>query len=101
MGEYYDNNGKKATDFVIGFFGFPFAAGTLMQIATLLFSLLQKTGIAINAGIVAISIYLILMVAAIVVAFKKKRRYIAIGIISNLLLVLLVFGACMAVLNGM
>jgi hypothetical protein len=93
MKDYYDKPNRKALDFLIGAFAFPIAL-------YFFFYLLNWLLLQIIPVFVSLTLTVCLTVAAIVLAFKKNRRYIGIGIIAGLALPLLIFGTCLLVLSG-
>jgi len=96
---YYANKDNKIRDFILGLFGPVVISIFLMSILTKL----STYGSFFLEGYYfsAISIILfIIMLASIYVSFRKKRRYIGIGLISFFILPFLLFGACMMIFTG-
>ena len=98
-GDYYVDSGKKWTDFIIGFFA-PIFVGAIFYSLVLV---LNTIGIIARRNIdEAVSLFLaplllLLIIVSVIIAFTKKRRFLAIGILSALLLPLLAMGACTGV----
>ncbi|EKE06488.1 MAG: hypothetical protein ACD_18C00347G0013 [uncultured bacterium] len=94
---YYTNKSKKVADFMIGFFGF-------ITISILLAILLQSFFYVFPRNDFMTWLYIIVPIAltilGIYIPFRKKRRYIGIGIISFFILPFLLFGACMIIFTG-
>jgi hypothetical protein len=80
-GDYYINNGRKIGDFFMGFFGMAGISFVLLiLIAQLGFFLLVFGGFALDLFYVVIfAIALISFVFAVVMFFRRGRKYIAIG----------------------
>jgi hypothetical protein len=104
--EYYlKNKSGKITDFLIGFFGV-IGANILLAIFVPLLSMAGganntvASALALGGGIMGI-LELIAYVILIVVFFKRQRRFIAIGMLSTLLLPLLLLGACLIMVFGL
>jgi hypothetical protein len=95
MTDYYTSNKKKIIDFLIGFLGAPIVMWILgLTIGSFSTRLPQ-------AGIVGLVFFLFLLIAAPIIAFRKNRRYIGMGMIaSTLLLPFLALGACFIMLSG-
>ena len=85
----YYKSGSKSIDFIIGFLG----------IIILLFALATSGAIFFN-GITGLLILLLVMLFLIVLFFKIGRKFIAIGIISVLIVGLLLFGSCLMMLSN-
>lgn len=102
--DYYTSAGRKVGDFCIGFFGVWVLSYILSIILTLLFYFLSLsnsgTGFAFSSMIVIAVIALLVAIIGIIVAFKKGRRYIGIGIIVSAIIPLLLLGACWLILAG-
>jgi hypothetical protein len=109
--EYYTTSKRKVTDFFIGFIGIP--AGLLLIFAGLSFllnAIIQNlndqnasySGAWAGSIILLLTvILLVLYILAIIYAFKKNRRYIAIGLLSAFVIPFLIAGACfIVVLSG-
>jgi len=94
-GDFYaSNKEKKVSDFFIGFFGFfgiSAAAGFLISLlGSLLYALYSIQWI----------LYVAIFAGGIVWANAHGRKYIALGILSTLLIPLLLFGACIIIFSG-
>jgi len=83
---YYTNVGRKISDFCLGFFGIILIGylGTLIDL-----NLLGINGI----------FYLLIYILVIIGVFKIQRKFIAIGILAPLILLLLIFGGCVFLVN--
>jgi len=90
MKSYYIDNKRKIQDFVMGFFGILILAGIIFIVP------LSILGSLINEGFVFYWLPLILLVISLllmVLFFKISRKYIAIGILSSTVFLLLVYVA--------
>ena len=88
------SNGR---DFVIGFFSSTIPA-TLLIVA----SGFGVTGKLAALFPIAIIVCLVAVIVATIMAFKHKRKYIAIGLLASILAVpLLVFGSCLAIISNL
>lgn len=94
--DYYVSSGRKAGDFLVGFFGVIILSILYTVIANFLSSFFS-TSVWITIGFLFSIISYILLT---VLFFKIGRRFIAIGIISIALVPLLLFGSCMVILMG-
>ncbi|MFH1191977.1 MAG: hypothetical protein V1655_00715 [bacterium] len=93
--DYHTSKDKKAKDFLIGFFGIIillFLYSIVISFAPLLFYFASMVWVIYFIPIAAI-------VAAPVIFFKRGRRFIAVGIVSALLIPFLVFGSCLLLLK--
>jgi hypothetical protein len=104
--EYYlKNKSGKITDFLIGFFGV-IGANILLAVIVPLISMVGgpndtiASALALGGGVMAI-IEFIAYVILIIVFFKKQRRFIAIGMLSTLILPFLIVGACLIMIFGL
>ena len=88
--DYYLEPGKKIGDFFLGFFG-----------ALMVVVIAGVIGAA-APGSAAISVIgnLVLLIAGIVHFFRRGRRFIAIGMISIIIIPVLLFGACAILMTG-
>lgn len=87
---YYKDTGSKVTDFLVGFIGYPI----IVLLAQFSFgpNLLRKGGELAAWGAAAVA--LCLTACLTVVAYRLGRKFIAIGILSTLLLPLIAAGSC-------
>lgn len=83
---YYTASRMKVADFCLGFFG-------VLLVLVVLFSLPSLPWLGGSDMISIISI--VVMLFCIVQAFRKGRKFIAIGIISIILIPILVLGSCL------
>jgi hypothetical protein len=86
-------------DFLIGFFGTLVCVGIIGSI--IFSSLLGISGIPFPSYVSVLVVFLLFFIGAIIYFFKIGRKFIAIGIISALVIPLLIFGACVAILTTM
>ena len=97
---YINNPGKAVGDFCLGFFG-------IWVVDTIVWFLLAGVFSTLNAGILGnffVSIFIILILPFIIfpiIFFNIGRRYVAIGILSSLVLPLIIFGACLIIISGL
>lgn len=108
--DFYNSAGKKIGDFVLGFFIglIVFYSGIFFYIVLRPISLITGFGGGLNylstPNIILQFLLLGLLIFIIIKVFKKKRRFIGIGIIIAMvfpiLLVLLLFGACLVIIIG-
>lgn len=104
---YSSGKNNKGMDFVFGFGGL-IIFDVLYAILSFLFSIIEYSPIPKEFGlIISITLFILywgLAIGAIILAFKKKRKFIGIGIISffilKIVLALLLFGACMVLMVG-
>ena len=89
---YYKTTGSKVTDFLLGFFGFP----VLLSWGGMMLSRLRDP----NLGSYALTGAALLALGFCFYAVQKGRKYIAIGIVSSIIIPLLVVGGCMMVIYG-
>ena len=99
---YYTSGGRKFLDFILGFVGLPSVAVTGGVGLGTMFSYVDGME---PLGMLVMALALAGLIAAMIVAFRKGRRYIGQGIACFLGLLLLVpvllFGACLLILaNG-
>jgi len=95
--DYYTTTGKKVGDFGKGFFlniGIGIVASLLVSYLSII------TSISIIGTIISI-LFFVMDVFLIIRFFKENRRYIAIGMLSSLIIPLLLFGACTLLLSGL
>jgi hypothetical protein len=108
---YYQNDSnKKIIDFFIGFFGtmaFWIISAIVFSLINLFVNTIIDSDIIdfISAMLIFIMTFiqflpLLFTIIGIVYFFKKGRRFIAIGILSTIILPLLLFGACIIMLTG-
>lgn len=108
---YYTDKNKKIIDFLIGFFGI-WVINSITGIISLMISgaitmisiVIAKTQPIANIIPVITSFFLLIAQIGIYIyiirqAFKRDRRFIAIGILSSLVIPLLLFGACFAIFS--
>lgn len=107
--DFYNSTGKKIGDFVLGFF-----IGLIVISSGIFFNMVLRL-IGLSTGFGGVLNYLAtpnislqflllgLLIFIIIKAFKKKRRFIGIGIIIAMglpiLLFLLLFGACLVIIG--
>jgi hypothetical protein len=90
---YYTTTKRKVSDFCIGFFG-----GIMLNVLLVFLSFsLSRSG---SFDWIGSLFDLLFFVFLIVYFFKKGRRFIAIGMISMILLPLLAFGSCLVLIMG-
>jgi len=103
--DYYTSTGRKVGDFCIGFFGTGIAlqiiSGVFFLFVTFIFGNNPDQSLIYLTLLLSIIILLALYILGIVIAFKKGRRFIGIGIISTILVPLLLFGACIILFAGL
>lgn len=98
--DYYANGQKKVIDFIYGFFG------SIILNVLLFFLFFSLPGVYnVQSNFVLISSLLLLLnIVMIVLSFNYKRKYLGIGIISAIFLIvlipLLIFGACFLAFSG-
>lgn len=93
---YYKDTSSKVTDFLVGFLGYP--------IVTLLAQLAfapSARGLGGTDSVVMAVISLVLTVAFVIFAYKRGRKFIAIGIISLLIVPVIAAGSCLLMLMAM
>ncbi len=88
--DYYADAGSKVGDFCLGFFG----TGVAVFVVAMLAGLLGPLGIVVGLA------YQVAFIWGIAWGFKSGRRFVAIGILSTLILPLIVVGACFLFLFG-
>ena len=81
----YENRSAKVLDFVIGFLG----AIVLVVAAGAATGMMQNVAGLVIGGVLAL--------IAVIAAFVIRRHYIAIGLLTVLVLPLLVLGACISI----
>jgi hypothetical protein len=80
---YYSNMGRKIGDFFIGFAVIPIVAALCVAL--------------LGAGFIWLAVCG--AIAGTIVCFSIGRRFIAIGLLSTLLIPVLIFGACILALS--
>jgi len=95
--DYYTTTSRKVLDFIVGFFGI-ITVGIAWSFFGNLLSMIPGFGVFGSVYMLLIPLF---SIAAVVASFVLKRRYIAIGMISAMLIPLLVFGACIIALSPM
>jgi len=106
---YYDTEGKRVKDFFLGFIlSIVIGVFVYFVFGTILGQLLYYLGASkiYSSGFFSslLSTILPILLGGIlgtVLAFKRGRRYIGIGIICAIVLPLLFFGACLIVISGL
>lgn len=96
--DYYETTGQKTKDFLLGFFGIWLMGAILTGIFYLIFLAFPNSIISFGLSSLFSLIELILAIGGIIYFRRIGRRYIAIGIITSIVLPILIFGACLAVL---
>jgi hypothetical protein len=91
---YYTRTRRKVGDFFLGFFGSMVLSLLLVVLSAFLSSLSADYSLVSSLFSLALSVFLI------VFFFRKGRRFIAIGMISMILLPLLAFGSCLVLIMG-
>ena len=86
--DYYTKTSQKVGDFLLGLFGFVIIYFLLFLISVLSFG----SSLFYNIGVI---IYLL----SIFIFFRINRRFIAIGMLSIFILVVLIFGGCLLLLS--
>lgn len=104
---YYTSAGRKWGDFAIGFFG-SIAVNVVTQLITSMiistysnasqYSIGASISTEINYRGVGLLVTFILSIVAIVYAFKRRRRFIAIGMIATACLPFLFLGGCLLII---
>ena len=89
---YYKTTGRKVTDFLLGFLGYP----VLISWGGLMLSRLRYP----NLGSYALAAAALLALGFCFYAVQMGRKYIAIGIVSSIIIPLLFIGGCMMVMYG-
>jgi hypothetical protein len=89
---YYKDTGSKVTDFLFGFFGYPI----IMSLAQLAFGPRRPMWSGIQTWVTAV-ISLVLTITFVVFAYKRGRKFLAIGIISVLIIPLIAAGSCLLI----
>jgi hypothetical protein len=90
--DYYRDQGKKVGDFCLGFFG-----ACLVLIVAVAIAASAAGG---NSWAVSLVGNLVLLIAGIVHFFRRGRRYIAIGMMSVVLVPALLAGTCAIIFLG-
>ena len=89
---YYKDTGSKVTDFLVGFFGYPI----IILLAQLAFG--PRVPMWGGPGTwVAAVLSLVLPIVFIIFAYTRGRKFIAIGILSLLIVPLIVAGSCLLI----
>jgi hypothetical protein len=97
--DYYTDRASKVGDFCLGFFGVGLAlVGVAVVVVPIAMSLASRHGEYVG-GISSI-VGFVLFLVGIVEAFRKGRRYIAIGMLSLILVPVLLVGTCALVIMG-
>ena len=89
---YYTTTRSKVTDFLLGFFGFPM----LLSFGGLMLIGVRNP----NLGTYALVGAALVTLAVSSYAVQKGRKYIAIGVVSSVILPFLVLGSCLLVISG-
>lgn len=89
---YYKTTRSKVTDFLLGFFGFP----VLLSWGGMMLSRVRDP----NLGDYSMAGAALLALGSCFYAVQKGRKYIAIGIVSSIIIPLLIVGSCLLVLYG-
>lgn len=102
--DYYVTRGKKIGDFLIGFFGCYVLNTLIPSLFFVVFNIFRNSefgrwGMDV-AGFSVTVLTLGLNIASVIYFFKIQRRFIAIGIIGAVVLLLLLVGGCFAVWAG-
>lgn len=97
--DIYTTTGKKVAHFFIGFLGITFLISIIVG---LLSSLIAQIFNLDDLAIIwyMLSFTLILFITTPIYFFKKNYRYIAIGILSSLIIPLIFAGACFIMFAG-
>lgn len=96
--EYYKERKDKVIDFIIGFFGI-WGLYTLLSVLSGLILLSLGTDAGIFIFSIPIFLLLIISIIAVIISFKKNRRYIGIGIMASYIIPLLLVGACFGIFS--
>jgi heme/copper-type cytochrome/quinol oxidase subunit 4 len=91
--EYYTSDGRRIGDFFIGFVG-----SIVLVLIAYIFTTFNRSFV--SFGALSLFAPLALLILASVVSGIQGRRYIAIGIVSAIIIPLLFFGACWIVIIG-
>jgi hypothetical protein len=91
---YYKNTASKVTDFLMGFLGYPM----IMFFAQMAFGPEIPMRGSSLAGVGTALVSLALTVFFVVFAYKRGRKFIAIGILSLVIVPLIAFGSCLLVI---
>ncbi len=90
---YYKDTGSKVTDFLVGFLGYPI----IMLLAQMAFGPdIPMRGSSL-AGLGTAIVSLAFTVFFVVFAYKRGRKFIAIGILSLLIVPLIAAGSCLLI----
>jgi hypothetical protein len=89
---YYKDTGSKVTDFLVGFLGYPI----IILLAQLAFGPRVPMWGGTETLVTAV-ISLVLTIVFVVFAYKRGRKFIAIGIISLLIIPLIAAGSCLLI----
>jgi len=88
---------RNGLDFAIGFFGSILLVTTVSTVSGLLSKLLPNI-MTVALGLVSLMINLSFFIVGPIVAFRRKRKFIGIGILAALIAVpLLLMGSCFAI----
>ena len=91
---YYKDTGSKVTDFFIGFLGYPIASLLVQLLMGARFPGMRGTATDWIASVLSLG----LAIFCVVYAYKRGRKFIAIGILSLMIVPLIAFGGCMLVI---
>ncbi len=86
---YYKDRGTKIKDFFIGFLGYP----ALMTVLPALSALRGDSG-AVLGGLYTV----LVSVGFLVYSYQTGRKYIAIGLLSLIIVPLLIMGSCLLIM---
>lgn len=97
---YYTTTGKKVGDFALGFLGTGFVASFVSTFISSLLFFPATLKNSLFSSTIPILISIAVILSLIILSFKVGRKFIAIGIISLLLIPLLILGSCSLLLFG-
>lgn len=93
----YITKGQKVTDFLIGFFG-----GILYSIAmTFTLGIFTQPPIVDYVGVFLAAVFLVYVGLIVYFIGFNKRKYIGIGLLGFVILILVMFGGCFFIANSM
>lgn len=90
---YYKDTGSKVTDFLVGFLGYPIIV-LLARFA--LTPRLPREYAGVIAWVMGV-VMMVLTIFLVVFAYKRGRKFIAIGILSLLIVPLIAAGSCLLI----
>ena len=88
-------SGNKVGDFFLGFLGTFIIDGLIIYLGSLFLQFIYQFDSILNILAVTSSVVLLILnILVIIYLFRNKKKFIAIGIISALVIPLLIFGTC-------